>query len=163
MSPDAEATPVAGEVGSADHLVGDGPEVPPTKPPGRIARAFDLGLRVAGCVISVAAALLSGLLELFFASYRVGGYLIGVSVVFAVLVNAGIGWFAVRTVGHRWAVGPPWVVWTALMFLAAGVRTTEGDYLLAGDNWVGLIMILTGSLSFAIYAYRMILNGVPRR
>lgn len=162
MGPDAEATPVAGRFGSADQG-GDAVTGPQASPPGRLARGFDLGLRVAGCVISVAAALLSGLLELFFASYRVGGYLIGVSVVFAVLVNAGIGWFAVRSVGHRWAVGPPWVMWTALMFLAAGVRTSEGDYLLAGDNWVGLIMILAGSLSFAMYAYRMILRGVPSR
>ena len=49
------------------------------------------------------------------------------------------------------------------IFFAAGVRTDEGDYLLAGDNWVGLLMILAGSLSFALYAYRMILTGLPRR
>jgi len=42
------------------------------------------------------------------------------------------------------------------------VRTHEGDYLLGGDDWVALVMILAGSLSFAIYAYRTILKGIPR-
>ena len=44
------------------------------------------------------------------------------------------------------------------MLYAAGGRTTEGDYLLAGDDWVAMAMILIGSLTFAVYAYRMILK-----
>jgi hypothetical protein len=48
------------------------------------------------------------------------------------------------------------------MLFAAGVRTSEGDYLLGGDNWVALLMILVGSLSYAVYSYRMILRRVPR-
>jgi hypothetical protein len=150
--PGAPAAPVTAAGPGAD-------DVPPTPP----SRGIELTVRVAGCVISVLAALLSGVLELFFASWRVGGYLTGASAVAAVLLNLAIAWFAYRTVGRRWAVGPPWVVWTAVMFVAAGVRTSEGDHLLAGDNWVGLVMILLGSLAFAIYAYRMILTGVPKR
>ena len=150
--PDAPAAPVT--------AVDPGAEDAPPKPP---SRAVELTVRVAGCVISVLAALFSGVLELFFASWRVGGYLTGASAVAAVLMNLAISWFAYRTVGRRWAIAPPWVVWTAVMFIAAGVRTSEGDHLLAGDNWVGLIMILLGSLAFAIYAYRMILTGVPKR
>ncbi len=132
-------------------------------PPREPSRAAELTVRVAGCAISVLAALFSGVLELYFAPWRVGGYLTGASAVAAVLMNLAIAWFAYRTVGRRWAVGPPWVVWTAVMFVAAGVRTSEGDHLLAGDNWVGLIMILLGSLAFAVYAYRMILTGIPKR
>jgi hypothetical protein len=131
--------------------------------PGAWRRYLEAALRVGGCLVAVLAALLSGVLEVVFASWRVGGHLIGASAVAAVLMNVGIAWFAYRTVGRRWAVGLPWVVWTVLMFVAAGVRTAEGDYLLAGDNWVALVMILLGSLAFAIYAYRMILNGAPRR
>jgi len=41
---------------------------------------------------------------------------------------------------------------------AAGVRTREGDYLLSGNDWIALVMILVGSLSFAVYAYRLILT-----
>jgi hypothetical protein len=118
---------------------------------------------LAGVTVSVLAALLSGVLEVLFASWRVAGFLVGASAVFAVPANLAIAWFAHRTVGRRWAVAPPWIVWTVLMFVAAGVRRTEGDYLLSGDNWVGLIMILLGSLAFALYAYRMIIDGVTQR
>jgi hypothetical protein len=119
--------------------------------------------QISGVLISLLAAVFSGAVELLFASWRVAGFLVGASAVFAVVSNLAIAWFAYRTVGRRWAVAPPWIVWTALMFVAAGVRRDEGDYLLSGDNWVGLVMILAGSLAFAIYAYRMILEGFPTR
>ena len=87
-----------------------------------------------------------------------GGPLLGVSILLAVAANYGIAWFAVTTTGRRWAMGPPWAFWTVLMLFAAGVRTTEGDYLLSGDDWPALVMILVGSLTFAVYSYRMILK-----
>jgi hypothetical protein len=108
---------------------------------------------------------MTGLLELDFAPLRLGGSLIGLAALACVPINLAIAWFAVRTVGRRWAVGPPWAAWTALMFVAVGVRTTEGDYLLAPDNWVGLVLILLGSLAFALFAYRLILRSgrAPRQ
>ena len=89
-----------------------------------------------------------------------GGPLIPVSVLLAIVLNYGIAWFAVSTTRRRWALGPPWALWTLMMFAASGVRTSEGDYLLAGENWVALVTILVGSLSFAVYSYRMILKRV---
>ena len=132
----------------------------PAEPPQerRESHALDVLIKVCGVVISVVAAVLSGLLEIFLAPLRAGGIPLGVAVVLAVVGNFSIAWFAHTTVGRRWAVAPPWVIWTALMLFAAGVRTDEGDYLIAGDNWVALVMILIGSLTFAIYAYRMILK-----
>jgi len=132
----------------------------PAEPPQerRESHALDVLIKVCGVVISVVAAVLSGLLEIFLAPLRAGGIPLGVAVVLAVVGNFAIAWFAHTTVGRRWAVAPPWVIWTALMLFAAGVRTDEGDYLIAGDNWVALVMILIGSLTFAIYAYRMILK-----
>jgi hypothetical protein len=127
---------------------------------GRFDRAaLDRIIRIAGLVIAIVAAILSGVLELFLTPLRVGGFLIGVAVPAAVVVNVAIAWFAVTTTGRRWALGPPWAIWTLMMLAAAGVRTTEGDYLLSGDNWVALVMILVGSLTFAVCAYRMILGG----
>lgn len=128
------------------------------------SRAAEVTLRVTGVLVSVLAAVVTGVLEVLLAPLRAGGVLIGVAALVAVVANAAISWFAVTTVGRRWAVGPPWAVWTVLMFLAAGVRTREGDQLLSGDNWVGLVMILLGSLVFALNAYRLILRGnAPRR
>ena len=129
--------------------------------PERESRTLDRAIRIAGLVIAVLAAILSGLLELFFTTLRLGGFPVGLSVVTAVAGNVAIGWFAVTTTRRRWALGPPWAIWTLMMLAAAGIRTTEGDYLLSGNDYVALIMILAGSLAFAVYAYRMILKRPP--
>jgi hypothetical protein len=126
----------------------------------RESRALDTLIKVAGVVIAIVAAVLSGFLEIFLAPLRAGGVPLCVAILMAAVANYAIAWFAHTTVGRRWAVAPPWVIWTLLMLFAAGVRTTEGDYLIAGDNYVALVMILVGSLTFAVYAYRMILKPV---
>ena len=107
-------------------------------------------IRVFGVVVSVLAALVTGVLELLLTTLRAGdllsvwhgdaigsggGPLIGVSVLLAIAGNLAIAWFAVTTTGRRWTLGPPWALWTLLMFVAAGVRTAEGDYLLSGTNY----------------------------
>jgi hypothetical protein len=132
----------------------EGPPAPPS-------RAIELTLRTAGVVIAVLATVLTGFLELFLTPLRLGGVPVGVAVPAVVLANLAICWFAVTTVGRRWALAPPWAVWTLIMFFAAGTRTTEGDYLISGDDWVALVMILVGSLTFAGYTYKLILRGPP--
>lgn len=117
----------------------------------------DRALRVAGALVAVAAAALTGILELLLSTVRIGGQLIGLSAAVAVVGNALIAWFAIRAVGHVWAVALPAAVWFLLM-VAAVTRTSEGDLLLTGDNWVGLLMIFGGSLSFAVVAFRAILS-----
>lgn len=140
-------------------------------------RGWEPIVRVAGVLIAVVASVVSGVFELILSTLRAGdlvsvwsgdaigsggGPLIGLSIVLAGVFNYAIGWFAYTTTGKRWAIGPPWAIWTLLMLFAAGVRTYEGDYLLGGDNWVALVMILVGSLSYAVYSYRMILKRIPR-
>jgi hypothetical protein len=140
-------------------------------------RGWEPLIRVTGVVIAILASLVSGVFELFLSSLRAGdvltiwrgdaigsggGPLIGLSILLAGGLNFAIAWFAVTTTGRKWAIGPPWALWTLIMLFAAGVRTYEGDYLLAADNWVALVMILVGSLSYAVYSYRMILKRVPR-
>jgi hypothetical protein len=140
-------------------------------------RAWESVLRIAGVVVAIVAAFVSGVFELLLSTFRAGdvasvwsgdaigsgdGPPIGLSIVVAVVLNYGIAWFAVTATGRRWALGPPWALWTLLMLFAAGVRTREGDYLLTGDNWVALVMILFGSLTYAVYAYRMIMKRIPR-
>ena len=132
-------------------------ELPPAPP----SRALELTVRSAGVLISVLATVLTAALELFLTPLRIGGVPIGVAVPAAVLANVAISWFAVTTVGRRWALAPPWALWTLIMFFAAGTRTTEGDYLISGDDWVALVMILVGSLTFAVYTYKLILRRPP--
>ncbi|WP_433370328.1 hypothetical protein ACQPZX_45330 [Actinoplanes sp. CA-142083] len=135
-------------------------------------------IRVSGLLVAIVAALVTGVLELLLTTLRWGdlatiwrgdpigsgsGPVLGVSILFAVVANWAIAWFAVSTTGRRWALGPPWALWTLMMLFAAGVRTHEGDYLLGGEDWIALVMILAGSLTFAVFTYRQILKGIPRR
>ena len=124
-------------------------------------RTLDLIIRVAGWVLSVVAVILSGLLELFFTPLRVFGVPVGASILLALVANPAIAWFAVTTTRRRSAVAPPWIIWTIMMLVATGYRTPEGDYLVSGDDWVALVMVLVGSLAFAVYSYRMILRSRP--
>lgn len=132
------------------------------RPPPAWLPVLDKVLRVAGGLLAAAAAALSATLELLLATLRVGGHLVGVSVLLAVVANAALSWFAHRAVGRGWAVAIPAVVWFGLMVVAAG-GTAEGDILLAGDNWVGLGMIVAGSMAFAVVGFRMVLNPAPAR
>ncbi|MFG1602931.1 hypothetical protein [Actinoplanes sp. NPDC049265] len=128
-------------------------ESPPPPPP-----ADSTLVRTGGLIVSVLATLVTAVAELYLTPLRIAGVPIGASVLFAVVVNWALAWFALHTTRRRWAVGVPWVLWTVLMLFAAGARTDEGDYLLGGDDWIALVMILVGSLSFAVFAYRMILS-----
>jgi hypothetical protein len=131
-------------------------------------------IRITGLVVAVVAAIVSGFFEIILSTLRAGdltaiwhgdaigsggGPLLGVSVLLAAVLNYAIAWFAVATTRRRWALGPPWALWTLIMLFAAGVRTREGDYLLGGSDWVALVMILVGSLTFAVFSYRLILKG----
>ena len=122
----------------------------------------ELAVRVGGLVVVVPATVVTAVAELYLTPLRVGGAPIGVAIVFAAVANWALAWFAHYTTGRRWTMGVPWALWTLIMLFAAGVRTTEGDYLLGGNDWVALVMILVGSLSFAVHSYRVILRrGKP--
>ncbi|MGN9812126.1 hypothetical protein ACTMSW_22565 [Micromonospora sp. BQ11] len=127
--------------------------------PGRSRESLDLVLRVVGGAFAVLGGLLSAVLELLLAPLRVGGHLIGVAVLVAVGVNLLLGWFAHRTVSRRWAVALPAVPWFLLVAIA-GLRTDEGDLLLAG-TWVDLGMIVGGAMTFAVVGFRQVLAAPP--
>jgi hypothetical protein len=119
----------------------------------------DLALRVLGGVVAVAGALVTAVIEVFLAPLRVGTVRVPISLVLAVVGNLVLVWFTYRATGKRAAVALPALVWMVVMVRAAG-RTAEGDLLLTGDNWVGLVTILGGTVAFAAGAYRLI---VPSR
>lgn len=143
---------VSGQVSAVEPT----PPVATAPAPTRLRELVNLGLRTVGGVVAVVAAVLSAVLELLLATVRVGGHLVGASVLLAIAGNVLVSWFAIRAVGARWAMTLPAAAWFAVMVLAAG-GTTEGDILLAGDNWVGFAVIFTGAIAFAVLAFRMIL------
>ncbi len=138
------------------------PQAPVPSPPGRSWRLLDVALRVAGGVVAVVGAVATGLLELILSTVRVSGTLVGASVPVVVLANVALSWFAHAAVGRRWAVVLPATPWFVLMG-AAAIRTSEGDLLLAGDNWVGLAMIVAGAMTFAVMGFRQVLAPPPVR
>jgi hypothetical protein len=138
---------------------------------------LDVVIRAAGVSISIIATLVTALLELELTALRTGafgavldgrspyegsGAALPLVIPLTVVANLGIAWFAVTTTGRRWAAGPPWALWTLIMLIAASTRTSEGDYLLGGQNWVALVTILAGSLTFAVYVYQLILSPLKK-
>lgn len=130
-------------------------------PPGRrlaaLDAALDTALRVLGGVLAVALAALSAIVEIFYVPLRVGGVLVGISVVAAVVINYWLPHFTVTATGSGWAGLLPPVVWFGLMLLASDPRT-EGDVLLPMGNWVALVTIFAGSLAFAFAGHRLLLR-----
>ncbi len=130
----------------------------PAPPERRESAAAEVAVRAGGVVVVVLATVVTAVAELYLTPLRIRGVPIGVAIPFAAVANWGLAWFALVTTGRRWAIGLPWALWTVLMLFAAGVRTTEGDYLLGANDWVALVMILVGSLTFAVFSYRVILH-----
>jgi hypothetical protein len=83
------------------------------------------------------------------------------ALVLAVAGNAALAWFTREVTGRTLAVLAPFVVWVGLMLVAAG-RTREGDLVLTGNNWVGLVTMFAGALAFAAAAYWLTIRSLPR-
>ena len=96
----------------------------------------------------------------FLTPYRLGGVLVPISLAIVIAGN----WLLVRltheTTGSIGLSLLPPVVWL-LITLALARRTTEGDLVLAGNNWVANVYIIVGCVAAALPAYRLI-NPRPR-
>lgn len=150
------------------------PEPQPPASPSRAERALDRVVRVAGGVVTVWAGVLAALLDLIFATWawetvqgRSGGAqaLVGIGLVLAgiaavVASTVLLGSFAHRSTGTRWAVALAALPWF-LVIVVGGFRTTEGDLALAGDNVLGLALIVAGAVTFAVLGFRQIVVPPP--
>jgi hypothetical protein len=117
-------------------------------------------LRVAGAVVGLLGGFLTGLWEIFLSpphTFVVFGVILPVSPVLAVGTNVALVWFTKRVTGSNGLALLPGVVWFITMFIGA-MRTTEGDVLIPGNDWPGLLAILLGGLGWGVAAYRMLQN-----
>ena len=149
---------------------------PEAAPPSRAERALDRALRVTGGVVTVWAGVLLALLELIVATWAwsvvqglsgaaqalvgIGAAVVGIPAVVAATVL--LGSYAHRSTGGRWAIvlaALPWFV----VIVAGGVRTVEGDLGLVGDNVLGLALIVTGAVTFAVVGFRHLVTPPPGR
>jgi hypothetical protein len=116
---------------------------------------------------AVAAVVVAGWLtvvEIFWLPLRVGGVLLPVSVVAAVVGNLLLVGAAYRVSRSRVVAALPAVVWLVLALLASQTRA-EGDLLLVGGGalgWVNLAFLLFGLVA-AAFAVSRVVSGPRRR
>jgi len=142
------------------------PAAAPAKPPPEPPPAW---LAWVGALLAVALSVVSAVWEAFLTplSYQWsgGGHLHSVrlpaAVVLAVIGNAALVWFTRKVTGRTIVVLAPFLAWIVPMLFASG-RTREGDLVVTGNNWVGLVTIFAGATTFAVAAYWLSIRSLRR-
>jgi hypothetical protein len=137
---------------------GTDPALKPETPPAAWRRPVDLAMRIVGFVVALALTVLTAAFEAYLTPLYWGEHRLPVSVVAAVVVNVGLIWFTVEVTGRRLSVAAIAVVWVVMMGVAS-TRTGEGDLVLTDNNWVGIVTMLAGSLTYAVAGYRLVLTA----
>ena len=118
--------------------------------------------QVGGGVVVLVAAAWMALVEVFWLPLRVGGLLVPVSVVVAVVANLLLPRLALRLSGSKVVAGLTGVAW--LVVIVAGmIRRPEGDLLITGGGATGVVnlaFLLCGVLAAAFAVGRAL--GGPR-
>jgi hypothetical protein len=120
------------------------------------------GRRVGGGALVVVLAVWMALVEVFWLPLRVGGLLVPVSVVAAVVANLLLPRFALRLSGSRVVAGLTGVAWLVVV-VAGMIRRPEGDLLITGGGATGVVnlaFLLCGVLAAAFAVGRAL--GGPR-
>ena len=121
------------------------------------------GGRLSGGVAVAAAAGWLALVEVFWLPLRVGGVLVPLSVVAAVVGNLLLPAVALRLTGSRLVAVLPAVVWLVVT-VGAMTRRPEGDLVMGGGGSTGavnLVFLMLGVLAAAFSVGRLL--GGPRR
>jgi len=107
-------------------------------------------LAIAGAIVATGLGAMLGLVEAFLTPLRLphSTYL-PVALVLAIIGNPALSWFAAEVTGKRFAAILPAGAWCAVWFIAA-TKTREGDLIITGNNWVGLVTLLAGPIAFAL-------------
>jgi hypothetical protein len=118
--------------------------------------------RAAGGVLVVVGAFWLALVEVFWLPLRIGGVLIPVSVVAAVVGNLLMPRLALRLSGSRLVAGLTGVAWLVVV-VAGMIRRPEGDLIITGGGATGVVnlaFLLCGVLA-AAFAVGRALGGPP--
>ncbi|GII21102.1 DUF6113 family protein [Planosporangium mesophilum] len=122
-----------------------------------------------GALVATALAFVSAVWEAFLTPLALhwssGGHAHSVRVPVALLLaiagNAALAWFTHSVTGKPLAVLAPFAAWTVPIVLAASKRA-EGDAILTANNWVALVTMLAGPVSFAVTAYWLTMRSLRR-
>lgn len=116
-----------------------------------------------GGIAVLAVAVWLAVVEVFWLPLRVGGVLIPVSVVAAVVGNLLLPRLALRVSGARLVAALTGIVWLVVV-VAAMIRRPEGDLLITGGGATGVVnlaFLLVGVLA-AAFAVGRVLGGPLR-
>jgi hypothetical protein len=114
--------------------------------------------RLAGGLLTVAVAVWIALVEVFWLPLRVGGMLLPVSVVAAVVANLLLPRLALRLSGSRLVAALTGVAWLVVV-VAGMIRRPEGDLLITGGGATGVVnlgFLLLGVLAAAFAVGRVL-------
>jgi hypothetical protein len=119
--------------------------------------------RMAGGLLTLVVAVWMALVEVFWLPLRVGGVVLPVSVVAAVVANLLLPQLALRLSGSRLVAALTGVAWLVVV-VAAMIRRPEGDLIITGGGATGVVnlaFLLLGVLAAAFAVGRAL--GGPRR
>lgn len=146
------------------------PELPtePAPPAERpVPPAVQFLVRVVGGAVATVGGVLVGILGLILVPLRVatpvGLVRLPVAVVFVVVAVAALLWFAAYTTQTRWGTLLPAAGWLLIAVAASTGSTTDGSLLLIGDDWVGVLMIFSGTAVAAIGVVSALMRRPPPR
>lgn len=98
--------------------------------------------------------------EGFLSPLRWGGTRVPLAPALALLINPLLVWFTYRVTGSRKLALLPGLAW-CLVLVAAAFGTSEGDIMLAGNNWMALVLMLAGALAWAVAAAALVIQLPP--
>jgi Flp pilus assembly protein TadB len=125
-------------------------------------RSWETLTRLGGGVLVVWLTVLAAVCEAFLVPLRMAGVRIPVALLLAVAGNLTLPWLARWLSRSRMMTMLPALLWFLVILVLAG-GTTEGDVVLAGNDWVALTLLLFGSVAAAAGAYFALLGREPRQ
>jgi hypothetical protein len=120
---------------------------------------LDLALQAVGLLVALAGTFVVAAYGAFLTPLRIGTTLVPLSVLVGVGGIWALSTFVAAVTEIRWLSLLPGLGWLVLTFMAAS-RTTEGDLILTGNNWVATLYLLSGTATVGFCGYRLL---VPRR
>ncbi len=133
-----------------------------TSPQPDNARYRETLIRLGGGALVVWLTVLAAVCEAFLVPLRVAGVRVPIALLLAVAVNLALPWLARWLSRSRLMTMLPALLWFLVILVLAG-GTTEGDVVLAGNDWVALTLLLAGSSAAAAGAYFALLGREPQR
>jgi hypothetical protein len=125
-------------------------------------RAYQIGGVLVGIALGAVTALWEAVLTPLYVI--IGGTVVRlpVAALLAIITNAGLVWFTRKVTGRTGLALLPGVAWL-IVIGGAGTQTSDGDLIITGNNWVGIVTILLGSLAWAGAGYFAITRSGSNR